>query len=133
MIVRIMWMSVHCEKVSKGRQGFIERMFYCFGQDLRRCLQLFFVNDAGKSCWENKGHNSSFVKDHGNLLLCKKSTLVEKSADSLFCITYLKMPGYCCQRSAFFVTIAVKWSNFFLCRMGKALCEPPFTLHRLKP
>jgi len=43
------------------------------------------------------------------------------------------MPGYCCQRSAFFVVIAVKWSNFFLCRMGKALCERPFALHHLKP
>jgi len=43
------------------------------------------------------------------------------------------MPGYCCQRSAFFVTVAVKWSNFFLCRMGKALCEHPFALHSLKP
>jgi len=30
-----------------------------------------------------------------------KSTLLEKSADSLFCITYREMPGYCCQRSAF--------------------------------
>jgi len=43
------------------------------------------------------------------------------------------MPGYCCQRSAFFVIIAVKWNKFFLCRMGKALCERPFALHRLKP
>jgi len=43
------------------------------------------------------------------------------------------MPGYCCHRSAFFVIIAVKWSNFFLCRMGKALCEHPFQLHRHKP
>jgi len=37
------------------------------------------------------------------------------------------------KRSAFFVTVAVKWSNFFLCRMDKALCERPFALHRLKP
>jgi len=39
------------------------------------------------------------------------------------------MPGNCCQRSAFFVTIAVKWSNLFLCRMGNALYGLPFPLH----
>jgi len=34
----------------------------------------------------------------------------------------------------FFVTIAVKWSNyFFLHRKGKALCECPFVLHRQQP
>jgi len=33
----------------------------------------------------------------------------------------------------FFVTIAVKWNNLFLCRMGQALCERPFALHRQKP
>jgi len=32
-----------------------------------------------------------------------------------------------------FVTIAVKWSNFVLCRKGKALCERPFTLNRHQP
>jgi len=31
------------------------------------------------------------------------------------------------------VTIAVKWSNFVLCRKGKALCERPFTLHHQQP
>jgi len=63
-------MSVHRDKVSKDRHGFIERMFDCFGRDLRR-LQLFLLNDAGKSCWLNKRHNCSFV-DHGNLLFCKE-------------------------------------------------------------
>jgi len=29
-------MSVHREKVSEGKQGFIERVFDCFGRDLRR-------------------------------------------------------------------------------------------------
>jgi len=29
-------MSVHREKVSKEKQGFIERMFDYFGRDLRR-------------------------------------------------------------------------------------------------
>ena len=45
-LVRIMWMSVHREKVSKDKQGFIERVFDCLGRDLRR-LQLFFLSDAG--------------------------------------------------------------------------------------
>ena len=31
------------------------------------------------------------------------------------------------------MTIAVKWSNFFLHRMGKALCECLFALHRQQP
>jgi len=30
-------------KVSKGKQGFIERVFDCFGRDLRR-LQLLFLS-----------------------------------------------------------------------------------------
>jgi len=47
-----MWMSVHREKVSKDKQGFIERAFDCFGRDLKR-LPLFFLNDAGKSLWVN--------------------------------------------------------------------------------
>jgi len=29
-------MSVDREKVSKDKQGFIERVFACFGRDLRR-------------------------------------------------------------------------------------------------
>jgi len=37
------------EKVSKDKQGFIERVVDCFGRDLRR-LQLMFPSDAGKSC-----------------------------------------------------------------------------------
>jgi len=47
--------------------------------------------------------------------------------------TYFNSPGYCCQRSAFFVTITLKWSNVFLHRMGKALCARPFVLHLQKP
>jgi len=31
------------------------------------------------------------------------------------------------------VTIAIKWSNFFLWRKGKALCEPPIALHHQQP
>ena len=45
-------MSHHREKVSKDKQGFVERVFDCFGRDLRR-LQLFFLNDAGKPCEVN--------------------------------------------------------------------------------
>ena len=41
--------------------------------------------------------------------------------------------GYCCQRNDFVVTIAVRWSNFFLCRKGKALCKRPFEWHRQQP
>jgi len=29
-------MSVHREKVGKDKQGFIEKVFDCFGRDLRR-------------------------------------------------------------------------------------------------
>jgi len=36
MLVRFIWLSVHREKVSKDKQGFIERVFDCFGRDLRR-------------------------------------------------------------------------------------------------
>jgi len=32
----------------------------------------FFLSDVDKSCWVNHRHDCSFVKDHGNLLLCKK-------------------------------------------------------------
>jgi len=42
-------MSVHREKVSNGKQGFIEMVLDCFGRDRRR-LQLLFLSDAGKSC-----------------------------------------------------------------------------------
>jgi len=38
-------MSVHCEKITKDKQGFIER----FGRD-PRCLQLLFLSDANESC-----------------------------------------------------------------------------------
>ena len=31
------------------------------------------------------------------------------------------------------MTIAVKWSDFFLCRKDKTFCERPFTLHRQQP
>jgi len=41
--------------------------------------------------------------------------------------------GFCCQRNDFVVTIAVRWSNFFLCRKGKALCKRPFEWHRQQP
>jgi len=43
-------MSVHREKITKDKQGFIERMLDRFGRDLRR-LQLLFLYDADKSCW----------------------------------------------------------------------------------
>jgi len=38
-------MSVHREKISKDKHGFIDR----FGRDPRR-LQLLFLSDADKSC-----------------------------------------------------------------------------------
>ena len=31
MLVRFVWMSVHREKVSEDKQGFIQRVFDCFG------------------------------------------------------------------------------------------------------
>jgi len=40
-----MLMTAHREKVSKDNQSFIERVFECFGRDLRR-LQLLFPSDA---------------------------------------------------------------------------------------
>jgi len=36
-------------KVSKGKQGFIDRVFDYFGRDFRR-LQLLLLSDAGKTC-----------------------------------------------------------------------------------
>jgi len=42
-----MWMTVITVKVSKDKQSFIERVFECFGRDLRR-LQLLFPSDTGK-------------------------------------------------------------------------------------
>jgi len=121
-LVRIMWMSVHREKVSKDRQGFIERVFDCFGWDLRR-LQLFFLNDAGKYCWVNKRRNCSFV-DHGNLLLCKEVLCMNNQHTySVFCITYLKMPGYRCQRSTFFCDYCLKISP--VTRGGAGEAKPP--------
>ena len=43
-----MWMSVHHEKVNIiDKQGFIERVFDCFGRDLRRsCFQVMLANLA---------------------------------------------------------------------------------------
>jgi len=38
-----------CEKISKDKQGFVERVFDCFGRDLRR-LQLLFLGDVRKFC-----------------------------------------------------------------------------------
>jgi len=40
-------MSAHRKKISKDKWGFIER----FGRDPRR-LQLLFLSDANKSCWQ---------------------------------------------------------------------------------
>jgi len=56
-----------------------------------------------------------------------------KNLQIVYFATYSNILGYCCQRNAYFVTIAVKWSNFFLCRMGKAFCERPLTLHPQQP
>ena len=36
-----MWMSVHREKVSKDKQGFIERVFDCFDEILDVCISFF--------------------------------------------------------------------------------------------
>jgi len=38
-------MSVHCEKITKDKQGFVGR----FGRDAIR-FQLLFLSDADKSC-----------------------------------------------------------------------------------
>ena len=51
-------MSVHCEKNTKGKEGFIDRL----GWDPRR-LQHLFLSDADKSCcWSrNKGESSRAI------------------------------------------------------------------------
>jgi len=51
--VRLNAFQVHREKFSKDKQGFIEMVFDCFGQDLSR-LQLLFPSDGGKSYWVKK-------------------------------------------------------------------------------
>ena len=56
-----------------------------------------------------------------------------KTLQMVYIVAYRHIPGYCCQWSEFLVTITVKWSNFFLRRMGKALCERQFALHRQQP
>jgi len=45
----------------------------------------------------------------------------------------MNITGYCCQLSKLFVTIAVKWINFFWCSKGIALCKRPFALNRQQP
>ena len=65
-------------------------------------------------------------------MLCKKVPCL-KNLQIVFFVTNSNISGRCCQRSEFFVTNAVKWSNFFLRRKGKALCERPFALHRQQP
>ena len=42
-------MSVHREKISKDKQGFIGSVLDRFGRDIRR-FQLLFLSDADKSC-----------------------------------------------------------------------------------
>jgi len=42
-------MSVPREKISKDKQGFIERVIDHFGPD-PNCLQLLFLSEADKSC-----------------------------------------------------------------------------------
>jgi len=42
-LVRIMWMSVHREKVSKDKQGFIEKVFDCSDQTLDVCSSFSLV------------------------------------------------------------------------------------------
>jgi len=51
-----------------------------------------------------------------------------KNLQIVYFVTYRNISDYSCQRSALFVTIGVKWSNFFLYRKGRALCERPFVL-----
>jgi len=46
-------------------------------------------------------------------------------------VTYPNIPLL--PKTRIFVTIAVKGSNFFLCRQGKALCKRPCALHRQEP
>jgi len=62
----------------------------------------------------------------------KQGTLPEKSADSVF-FNLSQYAKLLLPTKRIFVTIAIKWSNFFLHRMGKALCECPFALHRQQP
>jgi len=53
----------------------------------------FFLVMLGKIQYR---HNCGFVKTTGNLLLCKKRTLLENSADGLYCslspYTWLLLP-----------------------------------------
>jgi len=42
-------MSVPHEKISKEKQGFIEKVIVLFRRD-PRCLQLLFLSNADKSC-----------------------------------------------------------------------------------
>jgi len=62
-----------------------------------------------------------------------KKVLCFKNLQLVYFGTYRNIRGYCCQRRAYFVPIVAKWSNFFLRRKGKALCERPFTLLRQQP
>jgi len=61
-----------------------------------------------------------------------KSTLLEKSADGLFCdlsqYTWLLLPMKC-----IFCDYCRKMEQFLLHIMSKALCERPFALHRQQP
>jgi len=66
-------------------------------------------------------------------LLLYKDIPCLKDLHIVYFVTYRNIPDYCCLQSAFFVTIAVKWSKILLCGKGKALCERPFALHRQQP
>jgi len=48
----------------------------------------------------------------------------------VYCKLYRNIPGYCCQRRAFLSLLSLHWSFCLCCRMGKALCERQFALHR---
>ena len=67
-------------------------VFDCFGRGLSR-LQLLFPSDAGKSYWVNKRHNCCFVKDHGNLLLCKELPCF-KNLQIVYFVTYRNIPDH---------------------------------------
>jgi len=64
-------MNAHCEKISKGKQGFRERELDHFGRDLRR-LQLLLGKIKVIIC--------CFV-DHGHASL-KKSSILSKGLGS---------------------------------------------------
>jgi len=73
----------HSEKISKDKQGFIERVDDRFGQDLRRLQLLYwFISDGDKSYEVTWSHNLWLHYNHGNTFM-KGSNLLGWTSDSL--------------------------------------------------